>query len=347
MHMASIFPLFTMLLLFISSASPSLSSRIQKFTAMDDRAAAKPATTSLSPRLLDLAIRDLTVSLFDKENFKTGVLNNVRLPTNFSGIEVNAARFRCGSIRRYGANMKEFRLGKGVIINPCLERVIFIKQELGLKFSTIYYNNYNNLQGYELVTPILGLFAYNGGDDLKNTSSPNPFELRVIADKDPIVVDFTNVTRIISTKISLQGKMLYCASFGEFGNVTLASLVAPNVCHAKKDGHIGLVINANQASSLGQGQSEEYNTNSSISRWKVVLGSSIGAALGAFLLGLLFVAMFAKAKKRSKLEELVRQAYEEEALEVSMVGHVRAPVAPTTRTVPIIEHHYRPSPRSY
>jgi len=31
-----------------------------------------------------------------------------------------------------------------------------------------------------------------------------------------------------------------------------------------------------------------------------------------------------------------RRAYEEEALQVSMVGHVRAPTAPGTRTLPRI-----------
>ncbi|KAD4178508.1 hypothetical protein E3N88_27099 [Mikania micrantha] len=47
-----------------------------------------------------------------------------------------------------------------------------------------------------------------------------------------------------------------------------------------------------------------------------------GAAIGAFLLGLLLVAMFVKEKKKARLEELERRAYEEEALQVSMAGHV-------------------------
>ncbi|KAL0393452.1 UNVERIFIED_CONTAM: hypothetical protein Slati_4311400 [Sesamum latifolium] len=47
------------------------------------------------------------------------------------------------------------------------------------------------------------------------------------------------------------------------------------------------------------------------------------------------------------MEELERRAYEEEALQVSMVGHVRAVTASGTRTSPIIEHYeYRhPPPR--
>ncbi|KAK9716493.1 hypothetical protein RND81_06G237200 [Saponaria officinalis] len=346
--MDSVFPLFLMLLFLISSPFPSLSSEIQKFTATDDRAAKKNIGFR-SPRLLDLVIRDYAVNLFEQMNYRTGELNNVPLPTNFSGIEVDIVKFRCGSLRRYGAKIKEFNLGKNLMINPCVERVIFIRQLLEYNFSDIYYDNYYNLQGYRLVTPVLGLLAYNGGDDIQNSSNPSPFEVRVMADGDPIKVDFTNVTRYnpkIVRDVNVQGKMLYCANFDKQGNVTITSMVAPNVCHINNQGHIGLVIETNQLTSRPtQGRSEEYTRR--VSRWKVALGSSIGAGIGAFLLGLLFVAMFIKAKTRSKLEELVRRAYEEEALEVSMVGHVRAPIAPPTRTVPIIEHHYRPPRQNF
>jgi hypothetical protein len=81
-----------------------------------------------------------------------------------------------------------------------------------------------------------------------------------------------------------------------------------------------------------------------ISLWKVVVGSSVGTAIGVILLGLLLVAMFVKVKKKARMEEMERRAYEEEALQVSMVGHVRAPTATVTRTVPIIEHEYIPYP---
>ncbi|KAL9231058.1 hypothetical protein vseg_006326 [Gypsophila vaccaria] len=331
--MGFVFPMFITLLLLISSA---LSSKTEKFTAMDDKPASSTSTnTSLSARLLDLVIRDYMVKLYDENNSSTSMLTNVPLPSNFSGIEVDTARFRCGSLRRYGAKIKEFHLGKDVMITPCLDRVIFIRQVLGLEWSTMYYNS-PSIQNYELVTPLLGLLAYNGGDDLRNASSLNPFELRINADKDPIKVDFTNFTRS-NSEISLQGRMLHCASFEGQGNMTLTSMVAPNVCHVMKEGHIGLVIESSQPppTTLDQGRPEDDAKR--ISRWKVALGSAIGAALGAFLLGLLIVAMLVKAKERSKLEEMVRRAYEEEALQVSMVGHVRPPVPPANRPVPINE----------
>ncbi|KAK9698647.1 hypothetical protein RND81_08G120600 [Saponaria officinalis] len=322
--MGSVIPLFIMLLLLISPALSFSSSETEKFMALGDKPdPSNPKNTSLTARLLDLVIRDYAVKLYDENNTTTtSVLTNVHLPSNFSGIEVDTARFRCGSLRRYGAKIKEFHLSKYVIINPCLDRVIFIRQELRLKWSNIFYNNSHNMQNYELVTPILGLLAYNGGDDRLNVGKLNPFELWINADKDPIKVDFTNMTRL-NSEISLQGRMLHCASFEGQGNMTLTSMVAPNVCHVMKEGHVGLVIESSQSQTptRANGRSEEYGKK--ISRWKVALGSSIGAALGAFLLGLLFVAMFVKAKERLKLEDMVRRAYQEEALQVSMVGHVR------------------------
>ena len=137
-------------------------------------------------------------------------------------------------------------------------------------------------------------------------------------------------------------------------------MVAPLVCVAEKEGHFALVSEdpprsppspspprkqrspreVEDSGAGGEGEGRE-------SRWKVALGSSVGAALGAFLLGLLLIAMVARAKQRTKVEEeRVRRAYQEEALQVSMVGHVRAPVAAGSRTAPCIEHHYRPSPRT-
>ncbi|KAJ8443824.1 hypothetical protein Cgig2_017305 [Carnegiea gigantea] len=290
-HMGSVFPLFLVIILVLLLVFFPSSSKTEELTTLNIHSA----------RLLDLAIRDYTVKNFDQKSLKTGVSNNVHLPSNLSGIEVEFARFRCGSLRRYGAHMQEFHLSK---------------------------------ERYELVTPILGLLAYNGGDDDQNVSTPNPFELGIVAGENPIKVDFTNVTRVRTSK-GATGNMPYCATFKGQGKVTLAKMVSPNICVATSHGHFGLVIEA-----IGPSNRTRYPRR--LSRWKVALGSSIGAALGAFLLGLLLVAMFVNAKKRSKLEEMVRRAYEEEALQVSMVGHVRAPIAPPTRTVPIIERGYRP-----
>ncbi|KAB1217151.1 hypothetical protein CJ030_MR4G021170 [Morella rubra] len=304
--MGSLFPLITLLIL---SWAFSVSMKAE-------------AQGIKSAHLLDLYIRDYTFRSYDK-HFRTGTLHAVHLPANFSGIRVDTVRFRCGSLRRYGAQVREFHLDVGVTVHPCVERVMIVREILGYNWSSMYYANFD-ISGYQLVSPILGLLAYNAGS---NMNFSNPFELGILAGEKPITVDFSNTTEFTNLKEIRP----YCASFGSDGKVTLANEVSPYVCVAKRHGHFGLVIEA-----------PPEQLRKKVSRWKVVVGSSIGAALGAFLLGLLLVALLVKVKKKSRMEEMERRAYEEEALQVSMVGHVRAPTATVTRTLPTIEHEYVP-----
>lgn len=281
-----------------------------------------------SARLLDLVLRDYTFRSYNKNNFRTAKLYAIHLPANLTGIRVDSVRYRCGSLTRYGAKIKEFKLPIGVSIQHCVERVLILRQNLGSNWSSIYYDNYE-LSGYQLISPVLGLLAYNAGDDM--VTSTTPFELIIQSDKIPITIDFSNTTKLVNDT-SKSGIIPLCASFERDGKVTLTKQVSQNVCTAKKQGHFGLVIESPLMPLK----------NKRASNWKLAIGSAIGAALGAFLLGLLLIAIFVKVKKKARMEELVRRAYEEEALQVSMVGHVRAPTAAGTRTVPTIEHDYNP-----
>lgn len=285
-----------------------------------------------SARLLDLVIRDYTFQQSYGKNIRTGKLHSVDLPANLSGIKVDTIRFRCGSLRRYGANVKEFHLGTGLIVHPCVERVLLVTQNLGSNWSSIYYDNYE-LSGYQLISPVLGLLAYNAGDSI-NYSTPFELGIQAGSSKEPIKIDFTNTTtKIMNDTATTTGLIPLCARFERDGKVTLANQAAPNVCLSNRHGHFGLVI-----------ESPLIPMRKKVSGWKIAVGSSIGAALGAFLLTLLFIALFVKVKKKARMEEMERRAYEEEALQVSMVGHIRAPTASVTRTVPIIEHEYIPPP---
>lgn len=221
-------------------------------------------------------------------------------------------------------------MGVGVIVQPCVERVSVIRQNLGKNWSSIYYDNYN-LNGYQLVSPVLGLLAYNAGD--KRNLTGNPFELEILAGENPITIDFSNYT-FRNNIVIRSGIIPLCASFENDGKVILTYQASHHVCVVRRQGHYGLVI-----------ESPLVPSRKKVSRWKLVVGSSVGASLGVLLLGLLLVAIFAKVKEKSRREEIERRAYEEEVLQVSMVGHVRAPVAAVTRTVPTLEHEYIP-PRS-
>ncbi|KAE8695029.1 protein FIZZY-RELATED 2-like [Hibiscus syriacus] len=186
-----------------------------------------------------------------------------------------------------------------------------VRQNLGYNWSSIYYVNYD-LSGYQLVSPILGLLAYNVDSD---PSFGSPFELGILAIDKPIKIDFSNVTKASN----ITGFLPLCASFEGNGKVTLKNQVSPNVCVASRHGQFGLVVKSPQSLAVRKKM-----------QWKLVVGCSVGAVLGTFLLGLLLVAMFVKVKKKARLEELARRAYEEEALQVSMVGHIRARTSPAT-----------------
>ncbi|CAI8595887.1 unnamed protein product [Vicia faba] len=285
--------------------------------------------TTKSPHVLDLLIRDHTFTSLDK-NFKTGIPQSVKLPSNLSGIKVDTVRFRCGSLTRYGAKLKEFHLGIGVTIHPCIERVMLIRQSIEYNnWSSIYYANYKDLSKYQLVSPIVGILAYNADED--SNSSSNPFQLGIEAGENLITIDFNNKEEK-GIKVSP-----LCASFEGNGRMTVAKTkpLATLVCEAKMHGHFGLVVESLQQ----QEDNDDFTKPLRLSRWKVAVGSTIGAAIAAFLLGLLLVAMLVRVKKRSRMVQMERRAYQEEALQVSMVGHVRAPTAPGTRTTPTLEQH--------
>ncbi|CAH8260409.1 unnamed protein product [Arabidopsis lyrata] len=113
--------------------------------------------------------------------------------------------------------------------------------------------------------------------------------------------------------------------------------VSASVFLGTKQGHYVLVIRAHDSSGRGSTlvtppSSPAVNDGGG---GRLAVGSVIGSMIGAFLLRLLVVAMVVKGEKKTMREEMERRAYEEEALPVSMVGHVRAnPNASRTRTVP-------------
>ncbi|KAL1201653.1 hypothetical protein V5N11_006196 [Cardamine amara subsp. amara] len=303
-----------------------------------------------STHLLDLMIRDYTIRNF-KLNLNTGITQKIYLPSNFSGIDIETVKLRCGSLRRYGATIGGFHISSGVTVEPCSERVMLVRQNLGSNWSSIYSTGYN-LTGYnyQLVSPVLGLLAYNANPDGVAT---NPYEVNVVGtDQNPILIDFlsnkSSGNPNLDPKSTKTNSSVLCACFTSNGNkTTFSEQVSPYVCKGTRQGHYALVttLEPRKEDNGGGGGGGGMVTSSTevsgggggkLSRWKVAIGSVIGSGIAAILLGMLVVAMLVKVKKKAMREEMERRAYEEEALQVSMVGHVRAPTASGTRTLPII-----------
>ncbi|KAK9103484.1 hypothetical protein Sjap_020738 [Stephania japonica] len=278
--------------------------------------------TEVNVGVLDHVLGGYAFESYIRHN-KTGFLYKIRLPSNLSSIRANTVRFRCGSLHRYGTQVKEFHLAIGVEVQPCVERVLIVSQNLGDIWSSLYYEDYN-VPGYQLVSPILGLLAY----DATFLNSTSPSQVKISSGSKPITIDFSNLTKINDPSIRP-----FCACFDFDGNVNVTEQVSNNICASTRHGHFGLLVEASLLQPPGK-----------VSEWKIIVGSAVGGILGAFLLGLLVVALLVKVKRKAQMVEMERRAYEEEALQISMVGHVRAPTAAGTRTTPIIEHEYIPPP---
>ncbi|KAL0749201.1 hypothetical protein Bca101_031204 [Brassica carinata] len=272
-------------------------------------------------------IRDYTIRNFNI-HVKTGTVQKIHLPANFSSIDIDTAKFRCGSLKRHGARIGEFHFGPGLSVQPCVERVILVRQNLGLNWSSSIYSTGYNLTGYnyQLVTPVLGLLAYNSNPD---GVAVNPYEVNLMGtEKDHILIDFLSIKSSGSPR-SVNSSLL-CACFTSNGNITFKEQVSAYVCLGTAQGHYALVAKHHEGSGGGgvitPSSSPGVNNGGGgkLSRWKVAVGSVIGSVIGALLLGLLVVAMLVKGKKKAMREEIEQRAYEEEALQVSMVGHVRA-----------------------
>lgn len=272
-----------------------------------DAAALTPA------RRLDSLLRNLALHSYHSPHPpKTGHLLPLHLPT--ASLSATAARFRSGSLRRYGAAILEFSVGPGTAVEPYAERLLVVRQRLDAALSP---SSYYPAPGYRLLSPVLGLLFYN----------PDGAELRIASITRPISIDFSG-----SAGEAPSGAAPVCAFWDLASNVRLSEPAAGGkVCLGYKEGHYGLLV-----------EEGVKGRAPAVKRWKMAVGGAVGGVVGVVLLLLLLTAMVKKKKRRVKMAEMERRAYEEEALQVSMVGHVRAPVAAGVRTLPVPETKYAP-----
>lgn len=276
-----------------------------------------PLSSSQTPQqqqqqllLLDELIANST-SHSSLRHHKTAVLYPIHLPSNLSGITAHFVRFRSGSLRRRGATIEEFTIPPGiVVVRPPTKRLIVIRQNLG-NFSSLFYN----VSGYKLISPVLGLLFY-------------PRHHQLLVEKGPITVDFSKLVDESSSGL--------CARFGVDGSVRVWNETRGgrrHVCVTWGEGHFGLVVV----------EEEEGRGRHVRDTWKVVVVGVVGVGFGVVMVGLVVVAVAGERRRRRKgrvEEEERRREYEEEAMRVAMVGHVRAPVAAVARTAPAIENDY-------
>ncbi|XP_010242331.1 PREDICTED: uncharacterized protein LOC104586718 [Nelumbo nucifera] len=293
-----------------------------------------PGDKERSARSLDALLQDYAFRAFPSVHPRTGTLYAGEPPSNLTGIKISAMRLRSGSLRTRGVKSYwEFEMPKGVVVQPYVERLVLVYQNLG-KWSFFYYP----IPGYTYLTPIVGLLAY----DAFNLSSTNLPELDITAPINPISIKFSGVQ---SAPSGLSAK---CIWFDLEGVMKFSNITSDNICSATKQGHFSIVaeytaapspspvspqINGgpNEGPSLGGGESKV---------WKIV-GSVLGGFVLLVLLSLL-VLWVQRYKHQKKMQQMEKASEVGEALHIASIGNTRAPMALGTRTQPVLENEYVP-----
>ncbi|KAJ9185532.1 hypothetical protein P3X46_005157 [Hevea brasiliensis] len=269
---------------------------------------------------------------------KTGLPYDGAVPSELNGIKIAALRLRSGSLRRKGVDMyKEFVIPPGVIEQPYVERLVLVYQNLG-NWSRRYYP----LSGYTYLAPVLGLLAY----DASNLTATNLPVLDIKASEKPITMKFSDV------KSAPDGSIAKCVWFDLQGNRNFSNVASGNECFTIQQGHFSIVVEYTAPSPAPSGEapapsgqapnvpgpSEHGKNNSKV--W-IIVGSVLGGILLLVLLSFL-VLWVHKLKERKKMQQMERAADVGEALQMTLVGEMKAPIAMVTRTQPTIESEYVP-----
>ncbi|KAK6943307.1 Protein of unknown function DUF1191 [Dillenia turbinata] len=283
---------------------------------------------------LDALLQDYAYRAFVRP--KTGIPYNGSVPSNLTGIQISAMRLRSGSLRSRGVKIyKEFEIPTGVVVQPYVERLVLVYQNLG-NWSLTYYP----LSGYSYLAPVLGLLAY----DASNLSATNLPELDIRASGDPLKIKFSDVKSVP------EGLNAKCVWFDLHGQVNFTNVASGNTCSTAQQGHFSIVIESvapapapisptpeGGAPPAPSPKKEEKN-NSKV--W-IIVGSVLGGMVLLALVAIL-VMWVKKYTHKKKMDQMEKAAEGGESLQMTSVGNTKAPAAVMTRTQPTLENEYVP-----
>ncbi|EPS57355.1 hypothetical protein M569_17463, partial [Genlisea aurea] len=256
---------------------------------------------------------------------KTGTVYDGQPPSNLTGVGVSALRLRSGSLWRRGvSDYKEFHIPVGVAVHPYAERLVFVYQNLG-NWSSSYYR----LPGYTLLSPVLGLLAY----DASNVSARNLPTLQIQATGSPISVSFADLPAGFS------GISMRCAYFGLNGSVAFSAVLNATTCLTDSQGHFTIVIDSSLL--VVPPPPPPPRRAPLAGRVWIIAGAVIGGAavLAVVASGVCYLSACRRRKELRKMEAAAEVGV---PLPMTSVGSTKAPVALETRTRPLIETEFVP-----
>ncbi|KAJ4807407.1 hypothetical protein LUZ62_019973 [Rhynchospora pubera] len=255
----------------------------------------------------------------------TGIIYTGQVPANLTGVSISALRLRSGSLRKRGfQDYMQFDIPVGVLVQPYVERLIFVYQNLG-NWSSYYYP----LTGFTYLTPVIGLLAY----DAANLSSTDLSYLEFVASESPISIDFRNLSN------SSAGADPKCVWFDLAGKAQFRDLVSSNKCDTYRGGHFAIAVNTSGISPTPAPAGPTHHKKKISSKaWKII-GGTVGGLVVLILLSIL-ICCIVRFRREKKVKEMENRAEAGEPLHFARFGGAQAPVALGTRTQPVLENEY-------
>lgn len=253
-------------------------------------------------------------ALMNMGNAHSGILYDVPLPANYSGIKASFVRIRSATIWSRGANFSNVYMPPKTLPWPFSRRINIVYQNLG-NLSSYYYN----VPNYTLVAPIIGFLAY----DAANDSRQDYGMIELYPMKEPILVNFPNTSWPGDANKTVQ-----CVRFRINGKVEFANVTGGNSCTAHGHGHFSIVIPSQP----------EKRKQRVWKWWEIGFGVGCGGLVLLVGLGLVFYKWF----RMRRVRKMEKESDRSEALESIWIGPSRMPSASGIRTTPYIEHNYVP-----
>lgn len=248
---------------------------------------------------------------------QTGILYNIPLPSNFSGMDVTFVRLRSGSLRNRGANFSSFYIPPKVVPNPYVKRLAIVYENLG-NWSSLYYK----VPNYSLVASVVGFTVYDSPSVLGTE------KLNLSVKGKPISIWFDDY-------VALRGKndTPKCVKFSDDGGFEINNMTSNNGCIASGQGHFSIVVPSSPHDPMILKKKKTY--------WKWWLIGFGGGFVGVVLLILASTAIF-KIVKRKRLRAMEKQSEQGVAFDTLWVGASKMPSVSMVRTQPTIENDYVP-----
>ncbi|KAI4355179.1 hypothetical protein L6164_003975 [Bauhinia variegata] len=276
------------------------------------------ASSHHDPESLIAIFRDLANKEIAKP--RTGIVYNISLPANFTGMQVSVIRLRSASFWSRGVNHSFFNIPPRVRAMPNIMRLSIVYDNLG-NWSSSYYN----VPNYTMVAPVLGFMAYSSPLPALIGSTRMNFSIQ----GDPITIRFPQMRP--------QGKneTPICAKLGDGGSVQFFNMAKPFECITESQGHYALVVPSERVEFPSpRAESPAPEVHSHTLWW--VLGFVIGFV--GLILVILVLFLLVKLDKRRRIRKMEGNSERDLPFDTFWVGESKMPSASMIRTQPALEN---------